>query len=60
MSNPKAWVDEHGTPVPCLKTGPCPCDDPCQRLKNMLADPVWQQLPQPPCTTRNAAKQRSA
>ena len=38
------WVDEYGTPVPCLKPGPCPCDDPCQRVKNMLADPVMQRF----------------
>ena len=44
MSSPKTWVDEYGTPVPCLKRGPCPCDDPCQRAKNALADPVIQRF----------------
>lgn len=29
------WFDEYGTPVPCLKPGPCPCADPCQRVMEL-------------------------
>ncbi len=36
MSGTKASVDEYGTPAPCLKPSPCPCDDPCQRALKLL------------------------
>jgi hypothetical protein len=41
---PFQFRDEFGDVVPCLKPGPCPCDDPCQRMKNMLGDPVMQRF----------------
>jgi len=27
---------KYGDPIPCLKPEPCPCVDPCRRIREML------------------------